>query len=123
MSRGEHLVAIETPSRQAHQVRRVQSRMFRVDRDEELDGVISRHRIEERSGDVEVQERPFELGLMKRQQPVLPVQDMQSPVGLLDLQTADRRIRTTRFELQTTIRYQQHRSGYRRKGVELRAEL
>ena len=82
---GERLVAIELAARERHEVRRVQARVLRVDRDEHLDDVIFGNAIEDdrRHGERLVAEA-IDVGV-QREQAVLAVDRAQDAFALRHL--------------------------------------
>ncbi len=90
VSGGETLVAVELAAGERDQVRRVQTRVLRVDRHEHLHDVIVGKPIENdrRDGERLVAE-VLDVG-MERQQAVLPVDGAQDPFAFRHFQRADR---------------------------------
>ena len=90
---GEALVAVELAAGERDEVRRVQARVLRVDRDEHLDDVIVGQAIEDHRGDGErLVAEMVDVGV-QREQPVLAVDRAQDAFALRHLQRADRRAR------------------------------
>ena len=88
--RGEAFVAIELAARQRHEVRRVQPRVLRVDRDEHLDDVIFGKPVEDdrRNGE-RLAAEALDVGV-QRQQAVLAVDGAQDALALRHLQACRR---------------------------------
>ena len=87
------LVAIQLPAREADQVRRVQPRVLRVDRDEHLHDVIFGQAVEDDRRHREVLAlEAVDVGV-QREQPVLAVDRAQDAFALGHLQDADARSR------------------------------
>ena len=86
MRGGEAFVAVELPAGERDEMRRVQARVLRVDRDEHLDDVIVGEAVEDdrRDGERLVAEM-LDVGV-QREQPVLAVDRAQDPFALGHLQ-------------------------------------
>ena len=91
--RGEAFVAVQLPARQRDEVRRVQPRVLRVDRDEHLDDVIVGEAVENhrRHGERLVAEM-LDVGV-QREQPMLAVDRAQDAFAFRHFERADRRAR------------------------------
>jgi hypothetical protein len=88
--RGQRLVAIELPAREADQVRRVQPRVLRVDRHEHLDDVILGQPVEDDRRHGEARRLDvLDVGV-QREQTVLAVDGAQDALALRHLQRPDR---------------------------------
>src|SRR5919106_3682265 len=86
VSGGQRIVAIQLASRQADEVRRVETRVLRIDRDKHLHDVVFRQAVENDGGDGKVLAlEPIDVG-MKRQQPVLAIDCTQNAFPLPHLQ-------------------------------------
>ena len=118
---GERFVAIELAARERHQVRRVEARVLRVDRDEHLHDVIFGNAIENdrRHGERLVAEA-IDVGV-QREQAVLSVDRAQDAFALGHLQAADPRAAFGRLEAQLLVARDDHGAGNRRQVARLAA--
>ena len=108
MRRGERFVAIQLPAREADQVRRVQPRVLRVDRDEHLHDVIFGQAVEDDRRHREVLAlEALDVGV-QREQPVLAVDRAQDAFALGHFQDADARIAVGRLERQLLVARDDH---------------
>ena len=106
----EVLVAIELAARQADQMRRIQSRVLRVDRDEHLHDMIFRQTVEDDGRHRKVFAlKAVDVG-MQREQPVLAVDCAQDPFALRHLQHSQPPIVARRLERQFLVARDDHRA-------------
>ena len=106
MARRQLGVGVETPAGEADQVRGVQLRVLRVDRDEELDDLVGGEAVEDDRGHLNVLGLPRRDHLVEGEQPVLTVERAQHPFVSRDLQHAEHAVRARRRELEPAVRYQ-----------------
>ena len=124
MRRGEAFVAIELAAGERHEMRRVQPRVLRVDRDEHLDDVIFGQAVEDhrRHGERLVAEA-LDVGV-QREQPVLAVDRAQDAFALRHLQRARASDpASTGSNLQRLVAGDDDRAGDRRQVARLAALL
>ena len=101
--RGQVLVAVQLPAREAHQMRRVQPRVLRVDRHEHLDDVILGQPVEDDRRHAEVLAGEAVDVRVQREQAVLAVDRAEDPLALGHLQDADARVVTRRLKRELLV--------------------
>ena len=120
---GEALVAVELAAGQTDEVRRVETRVFRVDRDEHLHDVIFGQTVEDDRRHREVFfAESIDVGV-QRQQPVLAVDRAQNAFALGHLQRAHARSLVRRLEDELLVAGDDDGAGNRRQVARLAALL
>ena len=121
--RREVFVAIELAAREADEVRRVQPRVLRVDRDEHLDDVIFRQPVEDDRRHAEVFALEAIDVRVQREQPVLAVDRAQDAFALRHLEDAHPRIVGRRLERELLVAGDDDGARNRRQVARLAALL